>query len=310
MIDLHTHSTVSDGSFSPSALVAEAEKRGLSALALTDHDSIEGLREAEMAALERGIRFIPGIELEIAWKRENTALDAEVKAPMGEFHLLGLGISHPTPDFISAIKELARRREERNLEIVDRMNRAGISVSYEELRTEVLGTSVSGQKTGDSPARRHSFGRLHFADFLVKKKLVKNHEQAFMRYLGRGKPFYFPKEGLEFEQAAELIRNSGGIAVLAHPMSLYLAWGQLPYFVKNLKERGLDGLEAWHPNAKLSSCRRLEELGKNLGLYISAGSDFHGEARPDRKLGISAGGKKIDESLFYTPDGRKSLISG
>ncbi|MCL2070257.1 MAG: PHP domain-containing protein [Treponema sp.] len=308
MIDLHTHSSASDGSFSPSGLVAEAEKRGISVLALTDHDSIEGLEEAAKAAMERGIGFIPGIEVEIAWNRENpanaAAKNAEKKSPTGEFHLLGLGISRSNPEIIRAIEELARRREARNLEIVDKMNKAGIAISYPELKA-----LVTGQEAGQAPARRHSFGRLHFADFLVKKKLVKNHEQAFARYLGRGQPFFFPKEGLEFEQAVELIKNSGGISVLAHPMSLYLAWGQLPSFVKNLKERGLDGIEAWHPNAKLSACRRLEELAKNLGLYISAGSDFHGEARPDRKLGITAGGKKIDESLLYSPDGSKSLVS-
>ena len=291
MIDLHTHSTASDGSFSPASLIAEAEKRGLSTLALTDHDTIGGLKEAEKAALERGIRFIPGIELEIAWNQEATS-----KNNGGEFHLLGLGISRPTPGFVTAIEELARRRKERNLEIVDKMNKAGIIASYDEIRSLVIGPNAEGSKD-----EVFSFGRLHFADFLVKRKLVKNHEQAFIRYLGRGKPFFFPKEGLEFEQAADIIKQSGGIAVLAHPMSLYAAWGKLPDLIKNLKERGLDGLEAWHPNAKVSSCRRLEELGKKLGLYITAGSDFHGEARPDRKLGITAGGKKIDETLLYSP---------
>ena len=275
MIDLHTHSTASDGSLSPSLLMAEAAKRGIFALALTDHDTTGGLTEAAKSAVEHGIHFIPGIELEIIWTQE------------GEFHLLGLGIARPVPAFTEAVDELARRREERNLEIVDKINRAGIAVSYDEVR-DLAG--ISG----------HSIGRPHFASFLVKRKLVKNREQAFMRYLGKGKPFYIPKAGLEFDRAAKLIKESGGIAVLAHPMSLYTAWGRLPDLIKNLKERGLDGLEAWHPTAKVSSCKRLEELGKKLGLYISAGSDFHGEARPDRKLGITAGGRKIDES--FLPD--------
>jgi predicted metal-dependent phosphoesterase TrpH len=147
----------------------------------------------------------------------------------------------------------------------------------------------------------HSIGRPHFAAFLVKKKIVKNREQAFKRYLGKGKPFYIPKTGLEFEQAVEIIRDSGGITVLAHPMSLYTAWGRLPDLIKDLKQKGLDGLEAWHPNAKVSECKRLEELGKKLGLYVTAGSDFHGEARPGRKLGITAGGKKIEESFLELP---------
>jgi predicted metal-dependent phosphoesterase TrpH len=97
----------------------------------------------------------------------------------------------------------------------------------------------------------------------------------------------------------EIIRESGGIAVLAHPMSLYVAWGRLPDLIKTLKENGLDGLEAWHPNAKTSDCKRLAELGKKLEMFVTAGSDFHGEARPDRKLGITTGGKKIEESFFF-----------
>jgi len=283
MIDLHTHSTASDGSYSPTALMAEAAKRGLDAIALTDHDTIAGLPEAALAAAERDIRFIPGVELEIAWNQG------------GEFHLLGLGINSPTPAFIAAIEELTRRRLQRNLEIIEKMNKAGIGVSYDEV------VAIAGGLKADG----HSIGRPHFAAFLAKRKIVKNQEQAFRRYLGKGKPFYIPKTGLEFVKAVEVIKESGGITVLAHPMSLYTAWGRLPGLIKNLKEKGLDGLEAWHPNAKVTECKRLEELGKKLGLYVTAGSDFHGEGRPNRKLGITAGGKKIEESFLELPPALK-----
>jgi 3',5'-nucleoside bisphosphate phosphatase len=269
MIDLHTHSTASDGSFSPSALIAEAEKCGLSAIALTDHDTTGGIKEAAKAAKEKGIRFIPGIELEIAWNRD------------GEFHLLALGLGELKDEFSAALEELARQRLERNLEIVESMNNAGIKVSYDEIR-----------------ALGHSIGRPHFAAFLAEKKIVKNRQQAFDRYLGKGKPFYIPKEGLEFELALKIIHGSGGIAVLAHPMSLYVAWGKLPDLIESLKEKGLDGIEAWHPSAKVSSCKRMEELARKLGLYVTAGSDFHGEARKDRKLGFTAGRRKISESFL------------
>jgi len=282
MIDLHTHSNASDGSFSPSGLVEEAAKRGITAIALTDHDSITGLKEASGAALKQGIRFIPGIELQIVWNEETG----------GEFHLLGLGINRPTQVFYEAVEELNRRREKRNMEIVERLNQAGIAVSYEEFKAEIKDMTNVPNTGGQS------IGRPHFAAYLVKHKIVRNREQAFVRYLGKGKPFYMPKAGLEFEMAAAAIRESGGIAVLAHPMSLFLSWGRLPDFIKSLKERGLDGLEAWHPTAKVSSCRRLEELGRKLELIVTAGSDFHGEARPDRKLGITAGGKKIDGSYL------------
>ncbi|MCL2129342.1 MAG: PHP domain-containing protein [Treponema sp.] len=288
MIDLHTHSSASDGSLSPGALIKEAVKRSLTAIALTDHDTIAGLKEAEKAALELGIKFIPGIELEITWNK--------ARGGGGEFHLLGLGINNPSPDFIKTVENLAKQREERNLEIVEKMNNAGIKVSYQEIKALAAGTGLATGAT--EKAGGVSIGRPHFADFLIKQKIVKNREQAFSRYLGGGKLFYIPKIGLDFDKAVEIIKQSGGIAVLAHPMSLYTAWGRLPDLIENLKDKGLDGIEAWHPTAKVSSCKRLEELGKKLGLYISAGSDFHGEARPDRKLGITAGGKKIEDSYL------------
>jgi predicted metal-dependent phosphoesterase TrpH len=274
MVDLHTHSTASDGSLSPGELIRAAAERGLSALALTDHDTIDGLGEARNEAQERGIRFIPGIELEIEGNAGGGA------AINGEFHLLGLGLRRPSPGLREAIAELSRRREQRNLEILDRMRDLDIRADYAEIRALSGGVSV---------------GRPHFAAFLVQRKLVKDQEQAFSRYLGKGKPLYVPKAGLEFPRAAELIRESGGIAVLAHPMSLYVAWGRLPDLVRELRDQGLDGIEAWHPTAHVRTCKRLEDLGKALGLHITAGSDFHGGSRLDRKLGLTAGDRKIED---------------
>ncbi|MDR1863128.1 MAG: PHP domain-containing protein [Treponema sp.] len=274
MIDLHTHSSASDGSLSPGALIGEAAAQGLTAIALTDHDTVQGLEEAKKAAKAGGIVFIPGIELEIIWSRKNEG---------GEFHLLGLGLRRLTPSFTEAVAELSRRRERRNLEILDRMHELSIEADYRDIQ------ALSGG---------HSVGRPHFAALLVNRGIVKTREQAFSRYLARGKPLYMPKKGLEFDEAVGAIKSAGGIAVLAHPMSLYLAWGRLPEVVKNLKDRGLDGIEAWHPTAKVRSCKRLDALGKNLGLYITEGSDYHGEARPGRRLGITAGGRKIEDSVL------------
>ena len=273
LIDLHTHSTASDGSYSPRELITLALKRGISILALTDHDTIMGLEEAENAAKEAGIGFIPGIELEISGENAVT----------GEFHLLGLGITKPGPDFTNALADLYQRRKERNLEILERMKEMNITANYNEI------VAFSGG---------HSVGRPHFASYLVKNRIARNTEQAFDRYLGKGKPLYVPKEGLELEQALSIIKGAGGIAVLAHPMSLYVSWGKLPDLIKSLADRGLQGIEAWHPTAKVQECKRLAELGKSLRLIVSAGSDFHGELRRDRKLGITSGSKKIDLSLL------------
>ncbi|MDR2102626.1 MAG: PHP domain-containing protein [Treponema sp.] len=274
MIDLHTHSTASDGSLTPSQLIEAAANQGLSALALTDHDTISGLEEAKKEADKRGIRFIPGVELEI---------QQAGAAPPGEFHLLGLGLKHPTQAFLEAIAELSRLREERNLKILDRMHELSINASYADIK------ALSGG---------YSVGRPHFAALLVNRRIVKNREQAFAYYLSKGKPLYEPKAGLEFRTAVEIIKNSGGIPVLAHPMSLYVAWGRLPQLVENLKNQGLEGIEAWHPTAKVRSCRRLEDLGKSLGLFITAGSDFHGEARPNRRLGYTAGDRIIEDAVL------------
>jgi predicted metal-dependent phosphoesterase TrpH len=274
MIDLHTHSNASDGSLRPAALIDLAAERGLTVLALTDHDTVNGLEEAQREALVRGIRFIPGIELEIARPSD---------APRGEFHLLGLGIDRPSGAFLEAVAELTLLREERNRKILEVMRGMDINMPLEEVAAFSGGGSI---------------GRPHFAAALVKRGVVKNREQAFSRFLGKGKPCYVPKAALEFSAAAALIKESGGLAVLAHPMSLYVSWGRLPALVRELKERGLDGIEAWHPTAKVSACRRLEALGLSLGLYITAGSDFHGEGRPERKLGRTAGDRLITEAVL------------
>jgi predicted metal-dependent phosphoesterase TrpH len=282
MIDLHTHSNASDGSLSPASLVREAVRLGISALALTDHDSIKGLSFARNEAESLGIRFIPGIEIEINYPGP------------GQFHLLGLGIGRPSPGFIGAVEGLSRLREERNREILDRLRReTGLKVRWEELLE--LARGADGEP-GGGPAP--SIGRPHFAALLVKRGRVRNVKQAFERYLTPGKPFYVPKAGLDFDEAQALIRESGGLPVLAHPMSLYVSLNRLPALLGDLKNRGLAGLEAWHPTAKLRECRRLEETARELGLYVSAGSDFHGEARPGRSLGHSCAGRRIEDSVL------------
>ena len=281
MIDLHTHSNISDGELTPDMLIKKAAGAGLRCIALTDHDTIKGLETAKNAAkMIKNFLFIPGIEINITWTGKK---DIPGLGPGGEFQLLGLGITAPSPAFLSAVDGLFRKREARNRQILDRMHEFNIDAAWDEL------VSFSGG---------HAVGRPHFAALLVKRKIVKNIKQAFARYLGVGKPLYVPKEGLLFEEAVALIRESGGIPILAHPISLYVAWGRLPDLIKTLQSMGLMGLEAWHPTAKSSSCRRLEALGKSLGLYITEGSDYHGSLRPDRRLGYSGKGRKISDAIL------------
>jgi predicted metal-dependent phosphoesterase TrpH len=286
MVDLHTHSTASDGSLSPAALIREAARLKISAIALTDHDSIKGLAYARNEAKLLGVRFIPGIEIEINYSGP------------GQFHLLGLGIGRPSPAFLEAVEKLSRLREDRNREILERMRKLGIYAGMEELEELARGPNPGGRSAdpGESPVP--SVGRPHFAALLIKRRIVKNQETAFSRYLGLGKPLYVPKPGLEFDQAQTLIRESAGLPVLAHPLSLYLSWSRLPAFLEDLKDRGLAGIEAWHPAAKLQECRRLEETARELGLYVTAGSDFHGEARRGRRLGHSCADREIDDAVL------------
>ncbi|MDR0645085.1 MAG: PHP domain-containing protein [Treponema sp.] len=280
LVDLHTHSSASDGSLSPEQLIEEAVRRKLSAIALTDHDTIDGLGPASLAAEERGIRFIPGIELSITWQP-------------GEFHLLGLGLQNIDRGFHQGAENLRRMRERRNHEITERLRGIGVHAEYEEIAALAGGRSV---------------GRPHFAEFLIRRRIVRNAEQAFNRYLGKGRPLYVHKEGLPFQDAVSLIKNAGGLAVIAHPLSLYVAWGKLPSCIASLKEQGLDGIEAWHPSARVGECKRLEKLASSLGLMVTAGSDFHGKARAERKLGRTAGGLPIrmDVESFLMETGPRS----
>lgn len=270
MTDLHTHSTASDGSFSPSELILYAAGKGISRLALTDHDTLAGLNEASEAAVRAGIGFIPGIELNIEW-------------PRGEFHLLGLGLKDAHSSLHSLIDFLQENRKKRNEEIIKKLNDLGFDVNLKEAE-KLFQTSV--------------LGRPHIADYLVFRRFVKTRQQAFDRYLAKGRPCHAERRGLELKDAVEAIKKSGGVPVLAHPMSLYVSWGKLPGVLREIFETGVEGIEAWHPGARVGECKRLEETGRQIGFFITAGSDFHGEKRPDRKIGKTAGQKPIDDRFF------------
>jgi predicted metal-dependent phosphoesterase TrpH len=195
MVDLHTHSNISDGDFSPVMLIDKAVKQGLSAIALTDHDTIGGLESAKLhAKRQENFRFIPGIEININWGDGKTR-GAPGLGPGGEFHLLGLGINKPSPAFIDAVNELSRRRKARNLEIIEKMNeqsmisinnQADVDAFWNELLSTAKGPAnteaYSGANAEDNIHR--SLGRPHFAAYLIKHKIVKNVDQAFSRYLG------------------------------------------------------------------------------------------------------------------------------
>ena len=274
MIDLHSHSTASDGQYSPSELIEKAYKRGLSVIALTDHDTIKGLEEAEKKAKELSITFVPGIEINI-------------HRPGSEFHLLGLGVNRQSNSLLKLTEKLKQNRLERNIQIIQKLNENGINISLEEIKKEYP---------------RESLGRPQIAEFLYTHGFVKNVQQAFDKFLTRGKSCFIEKKGCDLSEAVTAIYESQGIPVIAHPLSLYLSWSKLEETLKNFRNQGVLGLEAYHPGARVVECERLEEIARRNGFFVTAGSDFHGEKiRRDRYLGLTCGKRRIDDR-FYTDE--------
>ncbi len=271
MIDLHVHTTASDGQYTPSQIIEFAHNKNIGVIAITDHDTVAGIDEGKKAAKKLGVTFVPGTELNISF-------------PTGEFHLLGLGFKQISPSLTTLLDNLVKNRELRNVQIIEKMREGGVDITLEEMQADFPDTVL---------------GRPHFAAELVKKKVVKTRQQAFDRFLAKGRPWYVQRVGSNLDEAIVAIKESGGVPVIAHPMSLYLSWGKLPDALQDFYERGVVGLEAFHPGARVTECLRLEELGRKIGYFITAGSDFHGEKiRADRKLGHTCGGKKIDDEVW------------
>ena len=275
MIDLHVHTTASDGQYTPTDIIGMAAEKNIKIIAITDHDTVAGLEEAKKAAEKAEITLVQGIELNI----NNSAVNVN-----GEFHLLGLGLKQISTSLTDLIEEIINNRLERNQEIIKKIQADGFDLTLEEMLEDFPNTVI---------------GRPHFAAELVKKKIVKTRQLAFDKYLAKGRPWYVNRVGANLDEAISAIKDSGGSPVLAHPMSLYFSWGKLPDALLNYYERGIEGLEAFHPGARVTECLRLEELAHKIGYFVTAGSDFHGEKiRSDRKLGYTCGGKKIEDKYW------------
>ena len=236
-------------------------------VALTDHDTVAGVLEAARVAGRYDVELIAGLELEI-----------DYQAP-GAFHLLGLGLNCVSGQLAALLNRIAAMRHERNDRILRRMHDAGIEVERRE---------VAAFAGGDVLARPH------FARFLVQRRLVRTVQEAFDRYLGDGKPFWQPKGAVSLEEAAAAIHSAGGKALIAHPMTLYISINAMAERLRDWQAAGIDGIEAYHPGARLTDCRKLEAIADSAGLMVSAGSDYHGPERADRGLGHSADGIAID----------------
>jgi predicted metal-dependent phosphoesterase TrpH len=251
-IDLHMHSTRSDGSFSPKDVVMHAASVGISTISLTDHDSVAGVAEATVAGCEVGIDVVPGVEL---------------SAQVGEkdIHILGYFINPEQDALKTCLEKYQNARVERAEKIVDKLNRMGIPVQMAHVLAKAGNAAV---------------GRPHVADVLVEEGYVFSSNEAFYKYLGYAKPAYQPKYGMDPAEAIEVIHASGGLASLAHPV-LYARDDLIPQFV----EAGLDAIEVMHIKHDAKLIKRYSDLAEQYGLLKTGGSDCHGDGRGDAVMG-------------------------
>lgn len=251
LVDLHVHSTASDGSRAPADVVQEAKRVGLAAIALTDHDTVGGVAEATAAGAALGIRVVPGVEL--------SAVEGE-----SETHILGLHLSdtRELEARLVLLREMRRTRAER---IVQRLNELGVRVELSTVLEQAAGGAI---------------GRPHVARAMIAEGWAVDFRDAFDRYLGNGKPAFVPKDRLPVVEAIQLIHNAGGLAVLAHPAS-----AGTRERVEAFVALGMDGLEVRHPSHSADDAARLTALVDHFGLVPSGGSDWHGSGDGPRTLG-------------------------
>lgn len=269
MIDLHTHSTVSDGSDSPAVVIELAAAAGLSAVALTDHDRLDGLVEAADRGAELDIEVVPGCEL-------------SCEHP-GTMHLLVYFITAGGGPLQDELVSLQRARDDRNGLLASRLAALGLPVTLEEMEAEAGGMGV---------------GRPHVAAILMRKGLVTSVQEAFDLYLAKGRPAYVPKDRLSPAGALALARASGGVPVLAHPLSLGLAAAELDRQVGELAVLGLAGIEGVYGRYSPAEREGLIALARRHGLAVTGGSDFHGTYKPDLAVGTGRGDLAVDDALL------------
>jgi len=243
--DLHTHSTASDGLNTPTENIILAKKAGLFALGITDHDSIAGIDEAIKAGLEQKVEAIPGIEMSTVDKGQDV-------------HMLGYFLNYQDKEFIRTLTELTRVRERRNEMMIERLNEIGIPITIQEVTAKLRREGAH-------------VGRPHIAEVLIDKGIIKTMEEAFDLYLGReGKAYVNPPRILP-EESIEIIKQAGGVPILAHP-GVYDDDELVVRLIKN----GLAGIEAFHPDHNQAGEKKYFDMANRYGIIATAGSDFHG----------------------------------
>lgn len=270
-IDLHVHSTASDGTFTPTELVEYAIKKGLKAFALTDHDTVDGLAEARTAAAGTRLELVSGIEFSTEYQGK-------------DIHILGLDIRDNLDSFSGSLAAFQNSRDSRNGEMADRLRRLeGIDISLEQLKERFPGAVLT---------------RAHFGKYLMEQGYVKEVKEAFARYIGDDCPCFVPRSRISPIQAIRLILDADGIPVLAHPLLYHMTEDELEILVKSLKKNGLQGLEAIYSSNRGLDESNMRRLARKYELKISGGSDFHGSIKPQIDLGCGRGNLKIPYEIL------------
>ena len=276
-VDLHVHSYKSDGSLSPAALVSLAKETGLSAFALTDHDTTEGIDEALDAAKGSDLTVIPGIELSTEYEGKDV-------------HIVGLYIDYKTPAFQAYLKNFQDCRDNRNHKMCAKLREHGVDITYEKLRSMYPDAVLT---------------RSHYAGYLLANGYVKNLPEAFERFIGDRAPCFVPREKITPAEAVTFLLENGGIPVLAHPILYHMSDARLEKLVASLKEAGLIGIEAIYATYSAAEERQIRALARKYDLCISGGSDFHGVAKPNLSLGTGYGNLYVPYEILETLRSRK-----
>jgi hypothetical protein len=283
VIDLHTHTTASDGSFTPTELVNRAAEVGLAALGVTDHDTIAGLSEAAHAAAGAGIELVPGVEL-------------SVEDDVGRFHLLGYLFDPADPELAQTLTDIRRSRAERNVRMGELLSKLNLPVTLDDVFAE-------------AGPDAQVVARPHFAQALMKKGVVGSVKEAFDRYLANGKPLYLPKQVLTPHDAIARLHAAGGVAVVAHPGLIPQNDEALAARVEKLTvESGLDGIEAYYSQHSPAQTERFLALAARYNLAVSGGSDFHGTPKPHVSLGGVIDGSPAPWSLLGALKARRPAV--
>ncbi len=269
-LDLHLHTTHSDGSCTPTEVVHMAHQAGVTALAITDHDIMTGVTEAIEVGQQCGIEIIPGVEISSL-------------AGNSELHILGYFLDRQDSDLLVRLKTLRDARHRRNPQIIERLQALGVEITYDEVR---------------ALANTDSIGRPHIARVLMDKHVVASAKEAFDRFLADEKPAYVPRELPSPAEAIRWIKAARGLAVLAHPTWVKVADRSLADLVRQLKADGLDGVEVYYSTHAARQTREYLSLAQQLGLLVTGGSDFHGLTKPDIEVGIGKGTLHIPPSLL------------